>query len=141
MLKYYVVDTNLLFSKLDKLGKNRYDIIILDDIISEIAPFPERYQKLQNAGVQMIGPTKKHYEKLKEVLKVHGDNTKLIRLFSNEGVGDVMLIAYILAEKESHSSLFQTEFILVSNDAEAISVAQKYGIECLKELPINSPNM
>jgi hypothetical protein len=135
MIKHYLIDANMIFSKLDSLGSNRKDILVLDDIKVEIAPSEERIVKLEKAGVRFICLNKKHYEKLKLVLAEHGENTDLIRLYTNEGVGDVLLIAYALAERENQHSLIEFEYLLVTNDKAVIDVAEKYNIECLHEIP------
>jgi hypothetical protein len=138
MIKHYLIDANMIFSKLDSLGTNRKDILVLDDIKDEIAPSEERIIKLEKAGVRFVYPAKIHFEKLKLVLAEHGDNKELIRLYTNEGVGDVLLIAYALAEREGQRGLFPLEYIIISNDKAVLEVASKYNIDCINEIPLKN---
>jgi rRNA-processing protein FCF1 len=72
-----------------------------------------------------------HYEKLKEVLEKQGGNVNLLNLFLGEGTADIMMIAYILAEKEADKSWFPEEYVIITKDSELTRVAKSYGITCL----------
>lgn len=141
MFKKYIVDTNMLFASLNELGTNRTDLFIIDDTQDEFAPFSGRMERLQKAGIQLLPLKKIHYEKLKGVLKEHGANTKLIRLYSNTGTVDVLLIAYILGEKATSSNLFNEEILLITNDKELIKVAEFYKIDHVSEIPKSNINL
>lgn len=134
-MTFYVVDTNMLYSKIESIGKNRNDIVILDEIAIELSPVISRVEKLKKAGVQFISLKKTHYDKLKVVMQSHGKNLNLIRLYTNEGAGDIEIISYILAERENNPPLFKNDYNLVTKDVAAIKVAKSYGITCLDYIP------
>jgi rRNA-processing protein FCF1 len=75
-----------------------------------------------------------HIVKMKEVMATHGDNLKLIRLYTSEGVGDIAMLAYVLAERDTPNKLFSESYTLVTQDKELCTVAKSYGIPCLADL-------
>lgn len=131
----YLLDTNILFTNITGKISKRSDLCITEDVAEECTSSPERVSKIKILGIEVLETKKKHLEKLKDVLAKHGDNMDLIRLYSGKGKADVMMLAYILAEKEKQETLFQEEYILVTRDKPLTTIAQEYGIKCIENLP------
>ena len=91
-------------------------------------------RKVIRAGIKILGLEKKHLEKMKEIMTTQGDNFKLIRLYTSEGIGDVAMLAYILAEKNTTDTLFPETYTMVTQDKELCRIARIYGIDCLETL-------
>lgn len=131
----YLLDTHMLSNNLLVRAIKRNDLFILREIAEEYAFSDEEVKKITWAGIQIVDIGKKHLERLKVVLVDHGDNFNLIHLYTNEGGGDILMISYILSEKERPETLFVEEYTLVTKDKELISVASSYGIKCIFDLP------
>lgn len=131
----YLLDTNILFSTVEQRTFKRSDLYITEDVAKECVSSPERILKIKVVGIQTLEMKKKHFEKVKEVLSKHGDNLALIRLYSGKGKADVMMLAYILAEKEKPETLFEEEYTLVTRDKTLTKVAKEYGIKCILNIP------
>lgn len=131
----YLLDTNILFSTVEQRIYKRFDLYVTEDVAEECVSSPERISQIKIVGIQTLEMKKKHFEKVKEVLSKHGDNFSLIRLYSGKGKADVMMLAYILAEKEKPETLFEEEYTLVTRDKTLTTVAKKYSIKCVSNLP------
>jgi hypothetical protein len=130
----YLLDVNILSNKLLSRAAKRYDLFVIEDVAKEYASSQLELQNIRTAGINIVPIERKHLEKLKEVLAVHGDNFKLIRLYTGKGTGDVMMIAFILAEKERPERLFDEEYTLITADAELRAVASSYKISSTDKL-------
>lgn len=131
----YLLDTNIIFSLLNKsLNKGLY-FCITEDVLSECEYYQERIPKIKALGLEILETKKKHLEKLKEVLVKHGDNFELVRLYSGKGKADVGILAYILAERDNCETLFPEEYILITKDKPLSDAAKEYGIKCLSQIP------
>jgi hypothetical protein len=131
----YILDKNILTNDLIDNIHKRYDLCVTQDVLDEGGFTKQEITKIRNAGVQILKVYKLHFEKLKEVLVKHGDNLKLINLYLGVGTADVMMIAFILAERDNAASLFPEKYTIVTKDSELTSVANSYGITCVKALP------
>ena len=130
----FLLDKNLLTKELKLNASNRDDLCVIQDVLDE-GPFTEADIKtIKSAGVKVLRVAKKHLEKLKDVLSTHGENFKLINLYTGKGTADVMMIAFILAERDNPDTLFSDEYTIVTNDKELISVAKSYEINSASEL-------
>lgn len=130
----YLLDKNVLSNNLTKNVTNRDDLCVTEDVLEEAFFTQVEIKNLFAAGVKVLKVSKRHLEKLKEVLANHGDNFKLINLWSGKGTADVVMIAYVLCEKNNPESLFPEDFTIVTKDKELISIASLYGISCIPEL-------
>jgi len=131
----YILDKNVLTNNLAENIEKRDDLCITQDVLEESGFSDQEVAKIRKAGVQILNVAKKHLEKLSQIMTVHGSNLKLINLFSGKGTADVVMIAYILAEREKPESLFTEEYTIVTNDKELISVTSKYNIQCVPQIP------
>jgi len=130
----YLLDKNILSNELAENISNRDDLCVTEDVLDEAFFTQSEIKKIVSAGVKVLKVSKKHLEKLKEVLIRHGDNLKLINLYSGKGTADVIMIAFVLCEKNNAETLFPEDYTIVTRDKELISVANSYGISCIPEL-------
>jgi len=137
MNKKYLLDTNIIFSILNKtVPKDVLDLCYTtEDVIEECKNYEERMKKLNSFGIKILNLKKKHLEKMKEVLSKHGDNLDLINLYENKGKADIGILAYILSERDNPETLFINIYTLITNDIPLINVATEYGIEVLNQVP------
>lgn len=129
----YLLDANMLSTNILGRSAKRNDLYVLQEVVDE-AFLEDEIQRVVSAGISIIDISKKHLDKLKDILAVHGGNLRLIRLYSNKGEADVAMLAYILSEKENPETLFNDEYTIVTKDTELTSVAQGYGIKCLQRI-------
>jgi len=127
----YLLDKNILSNDLTANISNRDDLCVTQDVLDEAFFTESEIKRIVAAGIKVLKISKKHLEKLKEVLSDHGDNLKLINLYSGKGTADVVMIAYILCEKNNSETLFPEDYTIVTKDKELISVAGLYGISCI----------
>jgi rRNA-processing protein FCF1 len=130
----YLLDTNTLSNHLISKAFNRKDLFILSEVAHEFAFLKSEISKITGAGISILDVSKKHLEKLKEVMSKHGSNLKLIRLYTGKGTADVVMIAYILSERDNPETLFTEEYTLVTKDKELTSVAKSYNIKVVTTL-------
>lgn len=130
----FLLDKNILSNKLQRNETNRKDLYVIQDVVDEFELSTFEAAKLKSSGVNILNVSKKHLEKLKDVLTHHGDNLKLINLYRCKGGADVVMLAYVLAEMEQTDCLFPEEYTIVTKDTEVISVAKSYAIPCISEL-------
>lgn len=133
----YLLDTHSLSNSLLEKAQTRNDLFVLREVADESAFSKQEVQRITSAGISIIDISKKHLEKLKDVLVAQGDNLKLIRLYTNEGTADIMMLAYIIAEKEAPETLFNVndDYAIVTQDKELISIAKGFGIKCVTSVP------
>ncbi len=124
----------LLSKKLKLNTTNRDDLCVLQDVLDEGAFSETEITTIKNAGVEVKKVRKKHLEKLKDVLTSHGSNFKILDLYTGKGTADVVMIAFILAERDNPESLFDDEYTIATNDKELISIAKSYGINSVSSL-------
>jgi hypothetical protein len=127
----YILDKNILSNKLIENAERRDDLCITFDVLDEGGFSKKEILEIKKSGINLLSISKKHLDKLTEVMSLHGGNLKLINLHTGKGTADVVMIAYILAELEKPETLFSGEFIIVTKDQELISVAESYGIKCI----------
>jgi hypothetical protein len=130
----HLLDTHSLSNKLMDSSTKRDDLYVLEDVMDEYAFSNTEAQKVTRAGIKILGLEKKHLEKMKEIMAAHGDNLKLIRLYTSKGVGDVAMLAYILAEKATTDTLFPETYTIVTQDKELCRIAATYSVACLETL-------
>ena len=128
----YILDTNSLNKHLIKRAGTRKDVCIIQDVEDEHTSYGSNPSRVR--GVEILYPAKKHLLRLQELLKTEGDNFNIIRLYTGEGTADVMILAFILAEKETPDTLFPDTYTVITQDKGLTSVAKKYGISCKKML-------
>lgn len=105
------------------------DIYIIRDVEDELLVVESRRDWLASSKVNVLDLQADHYEKLKFVLDRYGDEIGLIDLSQNKGKADVLMLAFILTERERTDTLFRTQFILITKDESLISAARSFGIE------------
>ena len=108
-------------------------------VFTKALPFGYAYtdaeaRSVTRAGIKVLTLGKKHVERMQEIMSKHGGNLKLIRLYTSEGTGDIAMLAYILAERDTPDTLFPETYTLVTQDAELRAVAESYGIPCVPSL-------
>jgi rRNA-processing protein FCF1 len=130
----YLLDRNILSNKLTENAQNEYDLCITQDVLDESNFTKQDISRIKSQGIQTLNLSKRHFEKLKEVMASHGTNTSLINLFTGQGAADVAMMAYILAEQEADKTLFPEQYSIVTKDTELTKVAQSYGINCVTGL-------
>lgn len=130
----YLLDKNILSNDLTENISNRDDLCVTQDVLDEAFFTESEIKRIAAAGIKILKVSKKHLEKLKEVLADHGDNFKLINLYSGKGTADIVMIAYILCEINNPETLFPEDYTIVTKDKELISVAGLYGISCIPDL-------
>ena len=131
----YILDKNTLTSDITKNIENRDDLCITEDVLDETGFTDIEIAKIGKAGIQLLKMTKKHFEKLIDVMTTHGSNLKLINLYTGKGTADVAMIAYVLSEKDNPETLFTEEYTIVTNDKELTAIATSYGIQCTTQIP------
>jgi hypothetical protein len=130
----YILDKNILTRNLKENIQQRKDLCITQDVIDESGFTRQDIARIKEMKLQVLKFHKIHFEKLKQVMEESGDNLNLLNLYLGEGAADIMMIAYILAERELDKSMFPEEFIIVTKDAELTKVAQSYGINSIPEV-------
>ena len=130
----FLLDKNVLSNALIENISGREDLCVTQDVLDEAFFTKSEIKRIVVAGVQVLKVSKRHLEKLKEVLSSHGDNLRLINLYTGKGTADVVMIAYILCEKNDPETLFSEDYTIVTNDKELISVASSYGIACIPQI-------
>ena len=130
----YLLDANILSSQVLSSASNREDLFIIDEVADECTNNESEKLKITNAGISINHITKKHLDNLSEVMKSHGSNFKLIRLYTCKGSADVLMIAYILSEKFHPEILFSEEYTLVTKDRTLSTIAKTYGIEVTESI-------
>jgi len=130
----YLLDTNTLISKLSETTKGRNNLCVIHDVAREYE-FPRKAKGLiQRSGIDVIELSRKHYAKLTTVLSVHADNLGLINLYEGTGAADVMMLAFVLSERDNPAGLFPVSYTLVTKDKELTKIAQLYSISCTQNL-------
>ena len=130
----YLLDTNIIFSLLNKQIPKTYSFCTTEDVLEECEDHKDRTPKIKALGIEILEIKKKHLEKLKEVLSKYGDNFDLIRLYSGKGKADVGILSYILAERDHCETLFPEEYTLITKDKTLTDIAKIYGIKCSSKL-------
>lgn len=130
----YLLDKNILAKDLTTNIARRDDLCVTEDVLAETTFTEQEINKIKQAGIKVIKLGKKHLEKLKIVLKEHGDNLKLIDLYTGKGTADVTMLAFVLAERESPETLFDEEYTIVTRDEELKRIASTYDIKFAEAL-------
>ena len=127
----YLIDANSLSSDLLGYAKGHRNFYVIEDVIDEMRG-SDGAQKIRAADIKTIHITKKHIDKLYEILEAHGKNLRLIRLFTNKGAADVLMLAVALADGDGQIRMFDDhDWTIVTRDKGLIETAGKYGIACL----------
>jgi hypothetical protein len=113
---------------------NRTDLFVIDEVADEYAFVKSEISKITSSGISIVYITKKHLDKLAEIMVTHGSNLKLIRLCTGKGSADVLMLAYIVSERDHPESLFTEEYTLVTRDKELTAVAKSYNIKTVTSL-------
>lgn len=133
MIKY-LIDKNTFSKRIISEAKDRNDICVLMDVLEESGYSKNDAVRFRTLGLQILHVSKRHLEMLKIIMKEQGNNHRLIDLHAGKGAADVVMLAYVLAEKKHSVTLFQDEFILVTKDKELIRVAVSYDISCVPDI-------
>jgi tRNA G18 (ribose-2'-O)-methylase SpoU len=128
----YLIDTNSISNTNLQKARRRNNLYILKETLDEKTPDEDK-QKIKSYGVHIIDLSKKHLEKLKEVMTLHGDDFKLIRLYTNKGSADLVALAFLLVEKNKEG-LFDEDYIFVTKDNPLAKVLRSYDIKCVENL-------
>jgi hypothetical protein len=131
----YVLDKNVLTSGLIENIKNRHDLCLTNEVISEAGFDKKEVDKIRKRGILILGESKLYFEKLREIMERHGDNLNLINLYTGKGSADVTILAHVLVQVGNSNQLFAEEFSIVTKDDELTKVAKLYEIPCLTDLP------
>lgn len=125
----YLLDTNSLSKDILGIASNRSDFFVIRDVLDELSMTEDEQRKLRAAKVNIVEVAPPHLMKLVEVMRKYGDNLKLVRLYTGEGTADVMMLAYVLADRETkHERLFYDDWTIVTDDAELRRVSSEYGV-------------
>ena len=130
----YILDSNSLF-ELPRDGGRRDDLAVITEVYEEYALTELRRNHIRRLGIKVLQPQLRHFQKLKEVILTHGTNLDLISLRKNKGTADVLILAYILSERDAPETLFPNDYILITKDATLAEVADAFDIKHLGELP------
>jgi len=130
----FLLDKNILSKKLLRNDGGRTDLYVIREVVDEFAFSSFEESRIKGSGINVLTVSKKHLEKLKEVLSIHGDNLQLLNLYECKGAADIVMIAYILAEVQNPGTLFTEEYSIVTKDTELMSVAKSYGIKCIDDV-------
>lgn len=130
----YLLDKNILTNNLMENSDKRDDLCVIQEVLDEAGITGSDIVKVRKAGIQVLKVEKKHLEKLIELMSVHGNNLKLINLYTGKGTADVVMIAYVLSERDNPRTLFVEEYTIVTRDKELIAIAGAYGINCISNL-------
>lgn len=131
----YLLDRNIFNKDLKFNTQHRQDLCITQDIIDESGFTRQDTVRIKGFKLQVLKFKKSHFEKLKELLEEIGHNLKLLNLYLGEGTADIMMIAFILAERDEDKTMFPEEYTIVTKDAELTTVAKAYNIGCVSEVP------
>lgn len=131
----YILDKNILTNDLIRNINRRNDLCVTEEVLAEGGFLESQFDNIQKAGIEILKVSKTHLEKLTEVLAMHGDNLKLINLYTAKGTADVVMIAYVLSELENQRTLFAEEYTIVTHDKELIAIANSYGIPNIPVVP------
>lgn len=130
----YLLDTHTLTNQIMSRPLKRNDLFVIDEVADEYAFVKSEISKITNAGISIIYLTKKHLTKLTEIMISHGSNLKLIRLCTGKGSADVLMLAYILSERDHPETLFNEEYTLVTKDKELANIAKGYKIKVVTQV-------
>jgi hypothetical protein len=130
----YLLDTHSLTNRLINRSSKRADLFVIDEVADEYAFVESEISKITSAGISIVSITKKHLDKLKEIMETHGSNLKLIRLCTGKGSADVLMLAYLVSERDHPESLFTEEYTLVTRDKELTAVAKSYKLKVITSL-------
>lgn len=130
----YLLDKNVLTNDLIENIDRRDDLCVTQDVLEEAGLTDKEIAKITSVRIQILKVVKKHLEKLIEVMTTHGNNLKLINLYTGKGTADVVMIAYILSERDNPDTLFREEYSIVTKDKELIAIAETYGIVCISDI-------
>lgn len=133
----YLLDTNSLSNEILKLASKRDDFFVVRDVLDELPQTIEERRKLTSSGVKILEVNNKHLKKLTDVMGKYGDNFSLIGLYMGEGTADVLMLAYILAERELEGDkLFPEKWIIVTEDRELIKIAKENDITSISKIDL-----
>lgn len=124
MRKKFLIDTNALGAVLKK-HMGRSDLVTLKDVVDEMN---RSVTGLSALGVDVRDLGVKHFRKMADVMREHGENDQFISLARNKGRADVALVAFLLGEEENPGILFADKFVLVTRDNGLKEVLKKYGV-------------
>lgn len=130
----YLLDKNILTNNLIENIDKRDDLCVMQEVLDEAGITGSDIVKVRKAGIHVLKVEKKHLEKLIEFMTTNGNNLKLINLYTGKGTADVVMIAYILSERDDPRTLFVEEYTIVTRDKELIAIAEVYGINCISNL-------
>jgi len=125
----YLLDTNSLSKDVLDLASRRADCFVIRDVLDELPAAEDEQRRMRAAKVTILEVAPKHLIKLAEVMQKYGDNLKLVRLYTGEGTADVIMLAYVLADRETRNEkLFYEDWTLVTDDVELRRVSAENGI-------------
>jgi len=125
----YIFDTNSLSNEILYAAKGRSDFFITEEVLDERTRSEDEKKRLLRSNIKILYTEIRHLYELKEILRLHGANLKLIRMYSGEGSADVLILAHILSDQEEERfSLFPQTWSIITDDAELSKIAQQYGI-------------
>lgn len=127
----FILDTNSLNKHIINRAAARNDICTIQDVEDEHTSYGSNPSRVQSSGVEVVQIRAKHLRSLQELLITEGANFDLIRLYTSEGTADVMILAFILAERQFPETLFPDEYTIVTRDKGLTAVAAKNNIPCL----------
>lgn len=133
----YLLDTNSFSKDVLDLASKHTDLFVIRDVLDELPAAEEEHRRMRAAKVNVLEVEPKHLVKLVEVMAKYGDDLRLVRLYTGEGTADVVMLAYVLADRDARSEkLFYEEWTLVTDDIELRKVAAENDVASIsrKEL-------
>ncbi len=128
----YLIDTNALLQNIQ--DPESLDLYTIEDVRDEYVFSRTDDSRLKKLGIKILETEVRHLKRLKKVMSIVGKNTDLIRLYTNEGKADVMIIAYILEELENPQNFFDlidNKWTIVTKDNALLEVANYFKIKTI----------
>ena len=131
----YLLDTNSLNLQVLRESPQRNDVCTIQDVIDEHTSHGSKASRIDGTGIEVLQIRAKHLLVLQRILADEGANFDLIRLFTAEGMADAMIVAFVVAEREVKDTLFDEDYIVVTNDTGLRAVATRYQVTCVTTVP------
>lgn len=130
----FLLDTNSLNKGTAASAKKLGDVCVLQEVTDESAAYNESTNWVQSAGIEILYIESKHLLSLQELMLVEGSDLSVIRLYTGEGTADVLMIAFIIAERDFPETLFPEEYTIVTKDKGLSAMAQRHRILCIDSI-------
>lgn len=144
-MKKIFIDTNIICSpaviEAIKNSNKKDNIFIIDEVLKEVTDV-ETEKSIKLLGIKVSEIDHIHLIKLIEIMSmsVFEDSTKLIDLFNNTGVADVLLLVHAIIERDNLPPILfpkdeslATEFIIATHDGGISDLAENLNIKTINQ--------